>query len=304
MVVPLVVLLTLAASVNGLGRQSGSVASTAATAPVDRSWPEVDLNVLVLASHGAPQKIEEREFELLQDGTKHPLDVGSSPDSPVSLALVIDSSGSIFKRKDEIAAAVKTIVKALPDGSEVMAVLFADLAFLDVPFTPCSKVDFSFLEHLDGRGGTALFDAVVATENYVAAKARYPRRALVVISDGGDNGSTLSLAQAIVRMQWPGAPMLYAVHVHNSGLKYGGAYRGKRIMELLAEATGGIAFTTKEKDIQSAVEGITGMIRDQYVLHFTAADPARDRRASKLEVRLPNKDLQIHAQPTYFAPSK
>jgi VWFA-related protein len=298
-----IALLAVAASGESLLGQSSGDASRPAVIAANDPWPEINLNVVVLDKQGAPQTVDVTGFQLFEDGADRPLHFRGSADSPVSVALIVDSSGSIYKRKPEIISAVTTIIKALPADSEVMGVLFADQAFIDLPFTAVSKINYSFLDRLDGRGGTALFDTVVATENYFAVHAKYARRALVLISDGGDNKSSLRGIDAIRRMQWPCAPMFYTLLVHNSGAEYGATERGKRTMELLAKAGGGVAFTPKEKDFLDDATQIAGMIRSQYVLHFASADPARDGKAHKLEVRLPIKDLQIHALPVYYAPA-
>ena len=171
-VVPLIVTLALTAGTTTLAGQGINATSSLTSAAGDSSWPQVDLNVVVSDKHGVPQKIDEQEFRLFENGAERQLQFRGSPDSPVSLALLVDSSGSVFKSKDAIITAVKAIVNGLPEGSEVTAVLFADEAFLDLPFTPASKVDFSFLDRLQAHGGTTLYDAMVATEEHVIQHAK------------------------------------------------------------------------------------------------------------------------------------
>jgi hypothetical protein len=165
--------------------------------------------VLVLDKSGAPQKIDEQAFQLFEDRTERPLRFPAAADSPVSLALLIDASGSTYKRKSEILSAVSAIIRALPADSEVMAVDFSDLAFIDLPFTPASKVDLSFMGRVTFAGPTTLYDALAATEDYFVANAKYPRRSLVVFSDGENNASQNSIRAAFRGMAWPGAPVVY-----------------------------------------------------------------------------------------------
>ena len=301
--VQLILLLTLAAGTKGLTGQEVSEASSPATPAMDSSWPDVNLNVVVLDKHSLPQKVDERDFQLFEDGVERPLQFQGSPDSPVSLALMIDSSGSIFKYKDAITVAAKAIVKGLPDGSEVMAVLFADEAYLDLPFTAVSKVDFSFLNRLQARGPTRLYDAIVATEDHVLAHAKYARRAIVILSDGEDNASRVSRRVAFWKMEQPGAPVVYPCVVSKANVLERERMVGHINMGFLAKEGGGIEFNL-DPDPESAATQIADAIRHQYVLQFTAADPARDGKARKLAVRLRVKDLQIHVLPVYFAPAK
>jgi Ca-activated chloride channel family protein len=267
------------------------------------SWPEVNLNVVVLDKQGAPQTVEVSGFQLFEDKSERPLHFRGSADSPVSLGLLIDASQSMDKRKPAVSAAVITIVKALPVGSEVTAVSFDEEAHLDLPFTPVSSADLSFLDHMNAHGGTALNDAVVVAEKYFAAHARFARRAMVLLSDGDDNASKLFLGDIMPSLQWPGAPMFYSLIVLDPEDSGAQARHARVAMELLANGGGGIAFLPKGKNFASAAAQLGDAIRSQYVLRFTAADPARDGKPRKLEVRLPAKDMRIHALPVYYAPA-
>lgn len=299
----LIALVAVMAATNALAAQSGGADSSAATYTVTGPWPQVDLNVVVLDKQGVPQKVHEREFHLFEDGAERPLRFQSSPDSPVSLALMIDSSGSIVKRKDAIIAAAKAIVNRLPDGSEVMAVLFADKAFLDLPFTPTSKVDFSFLDRLQASGPTGLYDALAATEDHIIAHARYARRAVVILSDGQDNASHLSRGNAFWKMEQSGAPVVYPCVVSKANVLQRDLMIGHINMRFLAKEGGGIECNL-DPDPESAAAQIASAIRSQYVLQFTTADPVRDGKKRKLSVQLPSKGVQIHVLPSYFAPVK
>ncbi len=294
------VLLAIAAGGKPLVGQGSSDTSRSAEPAVDQSWPEVNLNVVVLDKHGAPQTVDEHQFQLFEDGAERPPQFRGSPDSPISIGFIIDTSGSMFRRLGSTAWTVKAIVKALPEGSEVMAVLFGDEAHLDLPFTPISKADLSFLDRRSARGGTALFDALVVTEQYFAAHARYARRALVLFSDGGDDASHSREKDAIRSLQSPGAPTFYSFNFPDPWPPPG----GKHTMDLLAKAGGGVAFAPKEKDLEPEVTRLISVIPSQYVLRFTAADAARDGKAHKLEVRLSDRTLQILALPVYYAPSQ
>ncbi len=300
----LIALLTIASGATALRAQSSTDTPVPEPPVIDKTWPDVNLNVVVINKQGVPQTIDEPQFQLFEDGVERPLQFRGSPDSPVSLAFLIDCSGSMFHRQGSIAAAVHAILNDLPNGSEVMEICFSDEAFLDLPFTPVSGIDYSFLDHMDARGGTALYDAVVVGEKYFAARARYVRRAVVLISDGGDNLSHSKKADAIRSLQWPGAPTLYSFLLPDTEVSGVRTQHDKVAMDLFAKAGGGVLFTPKEKDFESAIARLAEMIRSQSVLYFTAANPARNGVAHKLDVRLPDKDLEIRAIPEYFAPAR
>jgi apolipoprotein N-acyltransferase len=296
--------LGVAASGTLCAGQTSNGASSISGAAANDLWPDVNINTLVLDKQGVPQKIAEQDFHLFEDGTERPLRFQGSQDSPVSLALMIDSSGSVLKHKDAIVSAVKAIVNGMPDGSEVMAVLFTDKAFLDLPFTPVNKVDFSFLDRLQARGPTRLYDAVFATEDHIVAQAKYPRRALVILSDGEDNASHVSRRAAFWKLEQLGAPVVYACRLSKASLLVPNDSAVGRInMKFMGKEGGGADFSL-DPDPESTAAQIAKAIRSQYVLRFTTARPARDGKARKITVRLPVKDVQIHALPVYFAPAK
>jgi len=302
--VALIVLLAVAGAGSALAGQRGSDTAHPSVPAVNDPWPEVNLNVVVLNKQGAPQAVDVTGFQLFEDKSERPLHFRATADSPVSIAFLIDTSGSMYQRRELHAAAIKEIVNSLPAGSEVMAILFADQAYIDLPFTPVSSIDYSFLDRLEARGGTTLYDTVIVAEKYFVAHARYARRAIVLFSDGGDNESKSRREDAIRSIEGPGAPTFYSFFIPDARTSITETGRETRAMEDFAKAGGGVALTPRQKDFAPAVTRLADMIRSQYVLHFTAADPTRDGKAHKLEVRLPVKDLQIHALPVYYAPAK
>jgi Ca-activated chloride channel family protein len=299
----LTVLLALAGGTNTLDGQVHQTSEATITA-IHRLWPEVNLNVLVLDKSGAPKKIDEQAFQLFADRAARPLRFPTAADSPASVALLIDSSGSIYKRKADIVSAVAAIIKALPADSEVMAVDFSYIAYIDLPLTPVSKVDFSFLDRLQPNGHTALLDAVIATEDYLGGNARYARRALVILSDGEDNASANLTGAVPPGILLPGAPTIYACRVQDPRRTLNDlteSARGHKMLALLAHMGGGLALNLDPDPVAAAAQ-IVADIRSQHVLQFTDADPARYGRERKLEVKLPVKDVQIHVSPAYYAP--
>ena len=133
--------------------------------------------------------------------------------------------------------------------------------------------------------------------------AKYPRRALVILSDGEDNASRVSRRVAFWRMQQPGAPVVYACPVSKAGILQNEKIAGIMNMRYLAKAAGGVEINLGP-DPESAAARIAADIRSQHVLQFTSADQARDGKRHKLSVPLPIKNVHIHVLPDYFAPVK
>lgn len=264
----------------------------------------VDLNVLVLDHEKRPEpNLDGTKFQVSEDGALRSIESVTGADAPVSLCLLIDNSGSTHAMQQSIVDAGVALVKGLPAGSEVMVVHFADNAYLDVPFTPISSVDWSKVRLMESRGGTALYDALVSAENSILAKAHQKRRALVVISDGGDNASKLNLEQAAFRVSVPGSPLIYALAPESEGESPANKEHSERNLKMLTKAGGGITMMARNgKEMASKAEQILVMIDSQIVLSFVSSDPANPEQFHKLDVRFPagEKREEIHVMPGFY----
>ena len=266
----------------------------------------VELNVLVVDRDKHPVAgLDGKSLQILDDGTSRTIASVSGAEGPISLCLVVDDSGSTFPMRQPMIDSVVALEKALPTGSELELVHFADKAFLDIPFTPVALVDEAKLRMMESRGGTAMVDAVVASVNSVLANAHNKRRALVIISDGGDNKSTLNVEQAVRRMEVLGAPMLYALGFPNEKESHEGNYANERRLKLLTKyGGGGVTLIAKNaKEIAKMTEEISAMIGSQVAISFTSPDTENPGRFHKLEVRRSQgaKGEEVYAMPGFFA---
>jgi Ca-activated chloride channel homolog len=232
----IIALFAVVASGETVVGQSGNNMPRAPMALVNNSWPEVNLNVVVIDKRDAPQKIDEQTFQLFEDGSERPLQLRGAPDSPVSICFIIDDSGSMYRRLGSIRTVISAIMKGLPSDSEVMAVSFGGSARLDLRFTSVARADLSFLDRMNAYGGTALYDAINVAEEYFAADARYVKRAIVLLSDGEDNSSHWKKEDAIHSMQQPDAPTFYSFLLSEPDASFGEAKQNKRTLEDLAKA--------------------------------------------------------------------
>ncbi len=145
----------LAGKIVGLLSLAFGVSQTALSqvgtlAPQGHRWPNIDLNVLVVDKSGQPQapSTESAIHSLKTDRSVH-LKRSPRGDVPVSLALLIDTSGSTYGNRNTIRAVATAVIGSLPPKSEVMAVLFAEKAYIDLPFTPAQPAPLTFLSLLD-----------------------------------------------------------------------------------------------------------------------------------------------------------
>jgi VWFA-related protein len=184
-----------------------------------------------------------------------------------------------------------------------MVVHFADRAYLDVPFTPVSSVDWSKVRFMESRGGTALYDAVVAAEDFVEAKAHQKRRAIVIISDGEDNASSLNLEQAARRISELSAPLIYGLRFSEEHDFPAEVEHAEKALKTLTRASGGVMLIAgNAKDMARRVEEISDMIGGQMTISFASANVASPGRFHKLDVRVAERDKreEVHAMPGYY----
>jgi VWFA-related protein len=159
------------------------------------------------------------------------------------------------------------------------------------------------VRRLHDGGGTALYDAVyrACKEKFLKDRPDRPvRKAIVIVSDGEDNQSEYTKAQAI-EMAQRAEVIVYAISTDDSGL----VMRGDKVLEQLADATGGRAFFPfKMKDITHSFAAIEDELRSQYVVSYRPANFDADGRYRSIEISSLKKDLQVRARRGYFAPQQ
>jgi Ca-activated chloride channel family protein len=214
-------------------------------------------------------------------------------DIPVAIGIVIDNSGSMREKREEVNKAAVNLVKASNPEDQVFVVNFSDEYYLDQEFTADVKKLQAALEHVESRGGTALYDAVVASADYLT-KSPLQRKVLFVVTDGEDDASQESLEQIVHRLQQENGPTVYAIGV----LGQEKARKAKRALEILSDRTGGESFFPPSlAEVDEISRSIARDIRNQYTITYTPTTPknvggfrtihvdARARQYKKLTVR-------------------
>ena len=134
-------------------------------------------------------------------------------DIPISLGIVIDNSGSMREKRAKVNKAAVNLVRASNPQDEVFVVNFSDEFYLDQPFTNKISLLQTALEKYETRGGTALYDAVVASADELKRHGKLQKKILFVVTDGEDDASRESLEQAVRRLQEENGPTVYAIGV-------------------------------------------------------------------------------------------
>jgi len=269
-----------------------------------------EVNVLFIATdkHGKfVRDLTQQDFTILDDH-KPPQSIVNfrrETDLPLHLGLLIDVSGSVDSRFDfEQTAATSFLQHALRAGfDKAFIVGFNTHSQMAQDFTDNVQLLSAGVHRLHDGGGTALYDAVyrACKEKFLKDHSDRPlRKAIVVVSDGEDNQSEVTRAQAI-EMAQRAEVIIYAISTDDSGL----VMRGDKVLEQLAEATGGRAFFPfKMKDITHSFAAIEDELRSQYVVSYKPADFDADGRYRTIEISSLKKDLQVRARKGYFAPQQ
>jgi VWFA-related protein len=269
-----------------------------------------EVNVLFIATdkHGKfVRDLNQNDFSILDDH-KPPqaiLNFHRETDLPLHLGLLVDVSGSVDSRFDfEQQAATSFMqhtLRARYDKAFVMG--FNSHSQVAQDFTDNVSLLSAGVGRLRDGGGTALYDAVyrACKEKFLKDRPERPvRKAIIIVSDGEDNQSEFSEAQAI-EMAQRAEVIIYAISTDDSGL----VMRGDKVLEQLAAATGGRAFFPfKMKDITHSFAAIEDELRSQYVVSYKPADFDADGRYRSIEISSLKKDLQVRARKGYFAPQQ
>jgi Ca-activated chloride channel family protein len=264
---------------------------------------EVTLTATVLDQrHHLVTDLSPRDFVVYEDGQPQQITSFKREDIPVSIGILVDNSGSMRTKRNAVAKAVVNLVQSSNARDEVFVVNFNDEPYLDQDFT--SKVDLlkEAIDHVDSRGGTALYDAVIASADHLAKGAKLEKKVLLVVTDGEDNESRESLEQAIRSVQNDNGPTIYTIGILS---EEGKQRRAKRALESLSVQTGGVAFFPKDlQEVDEISKDVARDIRNQYSITYKPTNPRSNGgyRTVKVVAHAPGyKDLQVRTRSGYFA---
>jgi Ca-activated chloride channel homolog len=185
---------------------------------------------------------------------------------------------------------------------------FADEPYLDQDFTSDVNKLRDGLAHIESKGGTALYDTIVASADQLAKAAKRPKQVLIVITDGEDNASSLTLEQTIRRVQELQGPVVYSI-----GLLFGDemtgreSRRARRALQLLSDETGGVAFFPHSlKDVDAVAAEVARDIRNQYTIGYHSTKPYNQGGYRRVQVDAKAqgfKKLNVRTRAGYYPQS-
>ncbi|HLV88044.1 MAG TPA: VWA domain-containing protein [Candidatus Sulfotelmatobacter sp.] len=215
--------------------------------------------------------LDKAAFSVFEDGKSQNIISFRHEDIPVAIGIVIDNSGSMREKRNKVNQAALNLVRASNPRDEVFVVNFNDEYYLDQDFTNDLLKMKEALEKIDARGGTALYDAVVASADHLKRNARLEKKVIFVVTDGEDNASNETLEQAVKQLQEENGPQVYAIGILGDEEH---PKRAKRALEIIAQRTGGVAFFPKTLDeVDQISRTIAHDIRNQYTIGYKPTNP-------------------------------
>jgi Ca-activated chloride channel homolog len=274
----------------------------------------VDLVVLhVTVTNPAGQfvsNLNQGNFKVFEDKVEQKISFFSRDDIPVTMGLVIDNSGSMREKRQQVNAAAMTFVRTSNPQDEAFVVNFNDEYYLDTDgdFTSDQRNLNEALSRIDTRGSTALYDAVIGSLEHLK-KGHKDKRVLLLITDGDDDASRMTFEDTIKEAEKSNAA-IYAIGVFSDDDRKNDkrmVRHSKKVLEEFAEATGGQAYFPDDlSDVTPICEQVAKEIRNQYTIGYYPTNSAKDGTFRPVHVEvIPTEHsgkLTVRTRTGYYAP--
>ena len=254
--------------------------------------------------------LEKEHFQLFEDKAEQKVTQFSSEDAPLSVGLVFDISGSMGSKLHKARQAAAQFFKTANPEDEFFLIQFSDRPRLVQPFTTETEEIQNRLAFSQAKGRTALLDALYMAMDQMK-KARNPRKAVLVLSDGGDNSSRYTQSE-IKNLVREADVQVYAIGifepVHSRG-RTAEELAGPSLLSELAGQTGGRHFPVENiNDLPDVAAKIGIELRNQYVLGYSPTNQTKDGKYRRVRVKLVQPrglpPLRAAYRTGYYAPSQ
>ena len=257
----------------------------------DEAKFSVETNLIVLHASVVDKggklltNIPRTAFHVLENNIEQVIKDFRREDVPVSMGIIIDNSGSMRDKRTRVAAASLALVKASNPDDEVFIVNFNDDAFLDLPFTNDIKKMEETLDKIDTKGGTAMRDAISMSIDYAKSDGKRDKKVLLVITDGNDNTSNVTIEQVVRKAQQSGV-LIYSIGLLNEEDPRE-ARKAKRALKALGEASGGVDYYPRDlAEVEKLTPQIAHEIRNQYIITYTPTNLNLDGTFRQIKVNV------------------
>jgi Ca-activated chloride channel family protein len=250
--------------------------------------------------------LEKRNFEIYEDGQVQTITYFSSDDVPVTVGLVIDTSGSMRAKHPEVVTAALAFINASNQKDEVFVVNFNDRANFglpdSIPFTDDVRKLQAALSITVAEGRTALYDALVLSLNHVE-KGKRDKKTIVLVSDGGNNSSIHGFDD-VMRMVRESRATIYTIGLFDQD----DSDRNPRLLERLARISGGAAFLPNQvSDVAEICRVIAKDIRNRYTIGYVpvrSGDKGAQRKIKVVARQSDGRKLAVRTRTSYFLPER
>src|SRR6202047_3968150 len=251
--------------------------------------------------------LDRENFHLFEGKDQQEIKTFSSEDAPVSIGVIFDMSGSMSSKVERAREAVEEFFKTANPQDEFFMIAFADKPEQISDFTQSVEEIQGKLIYTVPKGRTALLDAIYLGVSKMR-QAKYAKKALLIISDGGDNHSRYTEGE-IKSLVKEADVMIYAIGIYDRYASATEERLGPQLLSDITELTGGRAFTIDNPNDLGDVATKIGVERaNQYVLGYRPAKVVRDGKWRKIKVKLlPPKGLpplRVYARTGYYAPAE
>jgi len=290
------------------------LASLAAAAPPQTSDGasqafriSVDVNLVSLEATVLDRKgdfaadLHEQDFAVYEDGVRQAITVFGHEDVPVTAGLVVDHSGSMRRKLADVVLAARTFIRASNPLDEMFVVNFNEKVTFGLraesPFTNRLEDMESAILNAPVTGQTALYDALAQAEEHLQSGSR-DRKALIIVSDGGDNASSHKLSE-VLKLAGQSQALIYAIGIFDESEPDA----KPDVLRQLARTTGGQAFfPAKSGDVAAICQQIAREIRSQYTIGYTSTNPGRSGawRDVRVTARGHGRNLVVRTRTGYF----
>jgi Ca-activated chloride channel family protein len=253
--------------------------------------------------------LKKNDFKVFENKIEQNISVFAREDIPVTMGLVIDNSGSMREKREQVNAAAMTFVKTSNPQDEAFVVNFNDEYYLDTDgdFTSDQKDLENALSRIDTRGSTALYDAVIGSLDHLK-KGHKDKRVLLVITDGDDDASRKSLSDTMKAAEQSNAA-IYAIGVFSPDDRKNDkkmVRRATKELKELAEVTGGLAYFPETLDeVKPVCEQVARDIRNQYTIGYYPSNAVKDGTFRPVQVQLVSTEghgkLSVRTRTGYYA---
>jgi VWFA-related protein len=269
---------------------------------------DVDLvvfNVTVLGDDRRPVTgLTEKDFHIYEDGHEEKIRIFQPEDTPSTVGLLIDNSGSMTNKRADVVQAALAFVDASHPRDEMFIVNFNRRVWLGLPtshpFTSDRSELRAALNDTRAEGTTALYDALQVALERLKTGSRQ-RKALVVLSDGGDNASNMKLDD-VLRLAQQSSATIYCIGIYDPFQKD----RNPGVLKKIAQVTGGESFFPNTLEaLRTVWPKIASAIRGQYTIGYVSTNTARDGGYRKVKITATGKGgkklLDVRTRPGYVA---